>query len=300
MATVKTLVTLRRVAKRMSFGGRLLLAQRLLRRYFISAEGVAPVDDFDGDLSIDLRLSEHMQSRMFWVDYYNRDIVALFDKQLQPGMVVVDVGANIGEITLVAAKRIGVTGRVIAFEPVDAIAQVLEENIRRNAFDNVTVVRAGLADTCGSAPIFASYGQSDTGKENHGLGSLYGGVDDGPALQTIRLTTLDAYFQEHPIHRLDLIKIDIEGAELPCLRGAAGTIERFKPLVIIEIQAQSATAAGYRQADILDYLTQFGYAFHKIGRNGQLRAVSAASLADYQNVLCVPGSINEAPVTVGS
>lgn len=298
MANIEIFLTLRRVAKRLSFGGRLLLAQRLLRRYFIDAEGVAPVDDFDGDLSIDLRLSEHMQSRMFWVDYYNRDIVALFDKQLQPGMVVVDVGANIGEITLVAAKRIGVTGRVIAFEPIDTIAQVLEENIRRNALDNVTVVRAGLSDTCGSAPIFASCGQSYTGKEHHGLGSLYGGVNDGPAIQAIRLTTLDAYFQEHPIHRLDLIKIDIEGAELPCLRGAQRTIERYRPLLIIEIQAQSATAAGYRQTDILDYLAQFGYAFHEIGRNGRLRAVNARSLSDYQNVLCVPGPANESPVTV--
>ena len=298
MTSLKTILTLRRLAKKLSFGGRLLLAQRLLRRHFIGAEGVAHIDDFDGDLSIDLRLSEHMQSRMFWVDYYNRDIVALFDKLLQPGMVIVDAGANIGEITLVAAKRIGATGRVIAFEPIDAIAQILEENIRSNAIETVTVVRSGLSETCGSAQIFASYGQSYTGKENHGLGSLYGGVNDGPAIQAIRLTTLDAYFQEHPIHRLDLIKIDIEGAELPCLRGAQRTIERYRPLLIIEIQAQSAAAAGYRQTDILEYLARFGYTFHKIGRNGRLRAVNARSLSDYQNVLCVPGSANESPVTV--
>jgi len=298
LANIKTILTLRRLAKKLSFGGRLLLAQRLLRRHFIGAEGVAHIDDFDGDLSIDLRLSEHMQSRMFWVEYYNRDIVALFDRLLQPGMVIIDAGANIGEITLVAAKRIGAAGRVIAFEPIDAIAQILEENIRNNAIETVTVVRSGLAETCGSAEIFASCGQSYTGKEHHGLGSLYGGVNDGPAIQAIRLTTLDAYFQEHPIHRLDLIKIDIEGAELPCLRGAQRTIERYRPLLIIEIQAQSATAAGYRQTDILDYLAQFGYAFHSIGRNGRLRAVNAQSLSEYQNVLCVPGSANESSVTV--
>jgi len=293
MANLKTILALRRLAKNLSFGGRVLLAQRLLRRFFIDAEGVVHIDDFDGDLSIDLRLSEHMQSRMFWVDYYNRDIVALFNKLLQPGMVVVDAGANIGEITLVAAKRTGDTGRIIAFEPIDAIAQSLEENIRRNALGTATVVRAGLSDTCGSTSIYASCGQSYTGKEHHGLGSLYGGVNDGPALQTIRLTTLDAYLLEHPVQRLDLIKIDIEGAELPCLRGAERTIARHRPLLVIEIQAQSAIAAGYRQTDILDYLAQFGYAFHKIGRNGRLRAVDARSLSDYQNVLCVPGSGNE-------
>lgn len=292
MASLKTILTLRRLAKKLSFGGRLLLAQRLLRRHFIGAEGIAHVDDFDGDLSIDLRLSEHMQSRMFWVDYYNRDIVALFEKLLQPGMVIVDAGANIGEITLVAAKRIGATGQVIAFEPIDAIAKILDKNIRNNAIETVTVVRSGLSETCGSAQIFSSCGQSDTGKENLGLGTLYGGANEGPAIQTIGLTTLDAYFREHPIQRLDLMKIDIEGAELPCLRGAARTIERYKPLLIIEIQAQSAAAAGYRQTDILDYLAQFGYAFHKIGRNGRLRAVNARSLSDYQNVLCVPDSAN--------
>ncbi|WP_161805594.1 FkbM family methyltransferase [Frateuria defendens] len=295
MTNPKLMLTLRKAAKRLSLGGRVLLAQRLLRRCFRNAKGIAHIDDFDGDLTIDLRLSEHMQRRMFWMGYYNREIVALLKGILHPGMVMIDVGANIGEITLVAAKLAGSTGRVIAFEPVSDIAASLEQSVARNRLKQVTVARLGLSDTNGTAPLYASCGQGRADDENYGLGTLYGGSETDNPLQTIQLTTLDAYLHEHAISRLDIVKIDIEGAELPCLKGAGHTLSRYKPLLIIEIQEQTSVIAGYRQSDILDYLETFGYAFHAIGRNGRLTPLDARHLSAYQNVLCTPAGNNSPP-----
>ncbi|HIG47912.1 MAG TPA: phosphoglycerate mutase (2,3-diphosphoglycerate-independent), partial [candidate division Zixibacteria bacterium] len=68
---------------------------------------VFTVPDFDGTYLVRLRLSEHMQRRIFWMGYYSTDIVALLKMTLRPGMVVVDVGANIGEIAMVAARCVG-------------------------------------------------------------------------------------------------------------------------------------------------------------------------------------------------
>jgi len=285
----KFMIALRRAAKRLSMNGRISLPQSLLRRCFRRAKVVTRITDFDGDMAISLRLSEHMQRRIFWMDYYNQDIVALLKNILRPGMVVIDVGANIGEITLVAAKLVGDAGRVVAFEPMSDMAASLQRNIQDNHLNQVVVAQLGLADTAGTAPIYASCGQGESGDEHHGLGSLYGAKSStNSPVQTIQLTTLDAYLQEHPVARVDVIKIDIEGAELPCLKGAANTLKYHHPILVVEIQEQTSSVAGYRQEDILDYLESFGYRFHTIGKLGKLRPISQGSLASYQNVLCTP------------
>lgn len=279
---------LRDIGNALSFNGRLPLAQSLLRRAFRDAVGRHSIHDFDGDLQIDLRLSDHMQRRIFWMGYYSREVVALLDKLVQPGMVVLDVGANIGEISLVCAKRVGRAGSVISFEPMEEIADALQQNIDRNRLEQVTVVRAGLSDKAATGvPIYASCGQGARGDEHSGLGSLYGVSKDAPA-QFIEVTTLDAYLAQSPVAKVDLIKVDIEGAELPFLRGAEQTLRRYRPRLIVEVQDKSAAAAGYAASDILDYLSGLGYAFERIMRNGRLTPLTVPGLSEYQNVLCTP------------
>ena len=245
--------------------------------------------DFDGDLKIRLRLFEHMERRIFWMGYYNLDIVAWLDKYLRKGMNVIDVGANIGEISLVSAKRVGESGKVIAFEPINDIADELQANIERNRLHQLKLERMGLSDAiCDDVPIYASCGQRDANDEHRGLGSLFGAEAEGIPIQHISITTLDAWISANPVERLDLIKIDIEGAELPCLMGAQRTIRRFKPQLIIEVQDQSASVAGYKARDILDFLAPLGYEFQRIGRKGRLAPLRAENLTGYQNVLCIP------------
>lgn len=278
---------LRDIGNALSFGGRLPLAQSLLRRAFRHADGRYSINDFDGNLLIDLRLSEHMQRRIFWMGYYNKEVVALLDKLVQSGMVVLDVGANIGEISLVCAKRVGPAGSVISFEPIDEIADELQKNVDRNQLQQVTVVRAGLSDKAATqVPIYASCGQRSQGDEHGGLGSLYGENAEDAPVQFIEVTTLDAYLAQSSVTKVDIIKVDIEGAELPFLRGAEHTLRTHRPYLIIEVQDISAAAAGYTASDILDYLSSLSYTFECIGRNGRLAPLTVSGLSEYQNVLC--------------
>jgi len=229
-----------------------------------------------------------MQRRIFWTGYYNRRLVVLFDRMLKPGMTVIDVGANIGEISMTAAKRVGRTGHVVAFEPVDAIADQLQTNAARNHLNQITVVRAGLSDApADNVPVYASCGQ-DEDDENGGLGTLFGGKKGAPELQRIPITTLDIWVDAHHIDRIDLIKIDIEGAELPCLKGAERTLRRFGPALIVEIQDTTATTAGYRASDILVFLSSLGYTFETIHHGGRLTELNIENLQSFQNVLCTP------------
>jgi len=285
----RALLLLRSLGNTFSFGGRIPIPQLALQACFRRARGKIQVTDFDGGIHVDLSLSDHMQRRIFWTGYYNRRMIVLFDRMLRPGMTVIDVGANIGEISMTAAKRVGRSGHVIAFEPIDAIADQLQANVTRNGLDQVTVARTGLSDTpADSVPVYASCGQGIPDDEHHGLGSLFGGGKGAPELQRIPITTLDIWLAAHPVDRVDLIKIDIEGAELPCLRGAEHTLRRFRPILIVEIQDLTSSVAGYRASDILSFLSELGYTFETIRHGGRLTALNADNLEEFQNVLCTP------------
>lgn len=277
---------LRRISQLVPLGKKRLLLPRVMRSLFHKAKGQVTVEDFDGAFRMRLDLAEHMQRRIFWVGYYSREVVGLLNTLIRPGMVVFDVGANIGEITLVAARRTTSIGKVIAFEPVNSIADRLDEHVRENALTWVSTHRLGLSDRQGEANIYASCNQWKSTEPHRGLGSLYPGDENASPLQSIPLATLDNFISNNPQERLDLIKLDIEGAELPCLRGAKSTLQHFKPMLIIEVQADTSKAAGYEQSEILGFLGELGYRFQRIGHDGALEEVDQHSLATYQNILC--------------
>lgn len=264
------------------------LPKTILRRLFRYAQSDVLVTNFDGDLSISLNLSEHMQRRIFWMGYYNEEIANVLSQYLTLNMVVLDIGANIGEITLLAAKRVGKHGRVYAFEPMDNIANKLTQHIELNHFTQVEVYRCALGNKPNSQiAIYSSCGQQSNDK-NEGLGSLYSKNNQEKPIQYVELTTMDIWVSQQPnIHKIDLIKIDIEGAELACLQGAKQTLKKFKPKIIIEIQDFSAERAGYKAIDIIDLLSDLSYEFFRIEKAGKLIPITRADLLDFQNVLCI-------------
>ncbi len=270
-----------------SLRGYILVAD-FVRRRFTHSGIVVDIDDFDGDLKMHLSLSESMQSQIFWFGYYSRDVCAVMKRILKSGMVVVDAGANIGEITMVASKLVGTDGHVYSFEPMTAIANQLEQNLGVNRISNASILRFGLSNEVGSLPIFLAEGAFRDGSIHDGLGTIYATPERPKKVEDIPLTTLDIFSRNAALSRLDLVKIDVEGAELPALTGARDTLIRFKPYLIIEVQDETATSAGYKAADILEFLEPLGYRFHTIGRMGRLQPLNVKGLRDFQNVLCTP------------
>ena len=280
------LAALRHLGNAMSFGGRFQLPQTILRRVFRLAKSEILVTDFDGIFCMRLSLSEHMQRRIFWMGYYSTDIVALLKRELKHGMVVIDVGANIGEITLVAAQRVGASGKVIAFEPVSIIAERLAEHVRINDLGQVAIIRNALGKTGSDRmPIYASCGQ-DVSENNQGLASLYGALAGQNPIEYVDVIALDEAVSSLSLACVDLIKIDVEGGEFWCLQGAEAILRRFRPMLIVEIQMFSARQAGWSVDELFQYLRGFGYEFFTIGPKGRLSVVDLNELADFQNVFC--------------
>ena len=250
--------------------------------------GVVDIDDFDGDIRMAVDLGEHMGSQIFWFGYYARDVLFALRNKIRPGMVFLDVGANIGEVSLFAAKRVGPFGRVISFEPVNDLADRFAENVARNGFEQVSLLRSGVADREGEAVIFVQLSKFQDGSQHRGLGTIYQSEIRNESTQTIPLTTIDKVVDDLELQRVDIMKVDIEGAELPALHGAEKTLRRFKPSIAIEVAFDTCRQAGYEPKDILDYLTPFGYRFFRIGRRGKLSSMTAQELGVWQDVLCVP------------
>ena len=157
---------------------------------------------------------------------YAPELMAALSPLLPEDGVCLDVGANIGALTL-ALSQVCRAGRVHAFEPAQPSFRFLQLNLARNRATNVIAHRLALLDRAGECEL--SYNREFTGGA-----FISSHVRDGVA-QTVEATTLDAWTQSVALDRLDLIKLDVEGSELRVLDGARGTIGRFRPTLIVEL-----------------------------------------------------------------
>ncbi len=150
-----------------------------------------------------------------------------------------DVGANIGLHSL-GLSTLAPKGRVFAFEPAPGSVDFLKTNLRRNRGDNVKVFATAIADHEGTVsfhdvPFFTA--GSFTADEEGWLQSDAVGSN----LVRVPCTTLDAFVEDHAVDRVDVIKIDVEGAELAVLEGAIRTLAAHKPLVVMEFNSFAFT-----------------------------------------------------------
>lgn len=257
-----------------------------VRRHHYGA-GVREVVDFDRDQRMALDLGEHMASQIFWFGSYSRDVLRVVAERLRPGHVFFDVGANIGEVTLAAAKRVGPAGAVYSFEPMEEIHRKLAAHVAANGHANVRRMSCGVSDRAGRSAIYAGSARYPDGSQHDGLGTLFAAEGRGRLVSEVELTTVDEVVRREGLGRLDGIKLDIEGAELAAIRGAADSLERFRPWLVVEVGRDTCRAAGYEPADVLAALP--GYRFFRLAR-GRDVPVAAADLGPWQNVLCVPST----------
>lgn len=164
----------------------------------------------------------------------------------RPGWTVLDVGGHQGLFTVHAGRRVGPSGRVITLEPFPDNAARLRRNVARNGLSNVRVVQAAAADQEGDAELhltsFVSGGQSLVFS-----GDAYDGAIKVP------LKTVDGVLREFHIDRVDLVKIDVEGAGLLVLEGAAALLAG-KPRLVMEVEGgEKEMSAVKRRLQALGY-----------------------------------------------
>jgi FkbM family methyltransferase len=181
---------------------------------------------------------------------------AFLDRVLKPGMTFADVGANDGYYTLFAAQRVGAAGRVLAFEPSSRERANLERNIGRNGLGNVTIVPLALGAACGTAEL--QLAQSAHSGHNT-LGRFANDGVKAESVERVELRTLDTVARELALDRLDVIKIDVEGAEASVIAGAGGVLKAMQPLIVLEVSDKALRGQGSDAERLIAALRDLGY-----------------------------------------
>ena len=192
---------------------------------------------------------------------------------LEPGDTFVDVGANIGYFTLLASRRVGPEGRVIAVEANPRTFTLLEANVRLNACTNVALHHVAAGEAAGFATLF-----------EREAGNAGGDQVDFTGDGTIEVKRLDALVGEQPVR---LIKLDIEGAEAKALRGATGLLGRADaPDLVFEFTPKFLSGMGDDPRELIGLLERLGYRLQTIGNAGRVPASEGIHAAEQTYLYC--------------
>ena len=178
--------------------------------------------------------------RGVWLGTFEYEKRRLFEKTVRPGDVVFDVGACVGFYSLLASVLVGKTGRVFAFEPLPANIRDLNEHLKRNKITNVTVIQSAVSDAAG----FALFNPGP----DRSMGHL-----SAQGTLAVKTVSLDAMVEEGNCPAPDHIKIDVEGSEMPVLRGAVSLLAHRRPALYV------ATHGSEIHGEVLRFLRSLGY-----------------------------------------
>jgi FkbM family methyltransferase len=207
-------------------------------------------------------------------------MIDLLVQSLRPGMRVADVGAYLGLITLQSARRIGPTGRVCAFEPNPEALALLKTSVRRNGFqDRVEAIPCAVSDRSGTREYFIAQGAETS--------ALYAHEEFAKRVE-VESVRLDDMFDGSACW--DVVKLDIEGAEVAALTGMRKTIARSNCPLFVECNPAHLSGAGTSVAALIDSLEGLGLRIAVIDESTRsLQALSVATTLDpYVNLYCEP------------
>lgn len=224
-----------------------------------------------------LDLADYIERCIYFFGYYEKGLARWLQARLAPGMVVCDVGAHVGQYTLLAASVVGPSGRVYAFEPEPRIFARLEENIRRNGMNNVVLRRCAVCNRSGKATFYIHEG-GDFQSGNHSL------LPDQKLMRfrtiTVDTIRLDDILQKEP--RLDFMKIDVEGAEMAVLQGATQSITFHRPIILFEAEERNTRKFGYTTVQLKRYVSSLDYAIYRAPEGERLRALDEVRMNEVE------------------
>jgi FkbM family methyltransferase len=208
---------------------------------------------------LDLDLSERIQGQAALTGEYDPILCESIAESLSPGGVFLDVGANVGLVTLEVAGRAGSKRpRVHAFEPHPDNLAALKRNLDLNPDVRVEVIEAAAGAQSGSATLLASPSRSEAGAHRIVAG------EDGrgqSATFAVPMTTIDQHLEEAGVDHVDALKIDAEGHEASVIAGAEQLLSRrAADLVILEVSVPLIEALGRTPGDLDAAMSRHGYA----------------------------------------
>src|SRR5256886_4843184 len=203
---------------------------------------------------------------------------------LRRDMTVVDAGAHHGLYTLLASKRVGWDGHVIAIEPSLREGIRLEKHLRMNRCSNTELVPCALGENPGEEDLYLVDGEQDW------CNSLRRPAVSEP-IHTVRVPVrrLDDVLAESGVSKVDFVKLDVEGAELSVLYGAMKLLHReSRPAILAEVRDTRTQPWGYAAREILQFLVRMDYRWFAIAAKGALVPISCDQASYDANLVALP------------
>ncbi len=237
------------------------LKWKILSKLSYWYDGIIVGDVQGKKMFLDLSDRVHCET-LYTTGMWEKNETRVFKKLLRSGMVVLDIGANVGYYTLLAAEAVGASGRVYAFEPEPSRFRLLEKNIQANGLKNVSPVSKAISNKTGTARLYLNP------RKNPADHRLFDSSDHRESID-VETTRIDDFFKDQvrPIH---VIKMDIQGSEVAALEGMRETIRRNKELVIItEFWPEGLRKGGFSPSEFLGTLVAEGFALQIISEGPQ-------------------------------
>lgn len=228
---------------------------------FAAKQGIVRAEwvEFQPGLWMQLDAGDLIQQTILFEGIWDPLLTQLITSTLKPGGTFVDIGAHVGYCTLIAAQAVGPSGRVLAAEPNPGSVAKVQAHLKKNKFTNVILESTAMGDSTQPVTLFLDSGS------NSGLASLSKEnvkCDKGFAVPCNRL---DDLVVKHGLTAIDLIKVDVEGAELSVLKGMAEVLRRFRPVVVIELEPDLLKSFAVSTDDVVEHLAGFDYTVTPLG-----------------------------------
>lgn len=195
---------------------------------------------------------------------YEEYETGLFKSLISPGDVVIDIGANIGHYTLIAARLVGDDGKIFAFEPDAHNFELLQKNIELNGFTNVTAINKAVSSSAGTVTFYLD--RYNLGGHSISADNIY----NSAGAVEVETVALDEFLQGAETGgRVNLIKSDTQGAEGFILEGARRTLEEHRPAMLMELWPFGLRNAGYNPEKLIRNLEGLGYGFNVIDKESE-------------------------------
>lgn len=208
---------------------------------------------------LNLNLEDWIQQSLFFTGEYEEKEIKYLENTLKEGDVLIDVGANIGLFSSVAAISVGEKGKVYSFEPMKKTYNALLETIHLNKFKNITTENIAVSDKKQIIELHIN-----DSEKNSGMASAYS--KNSTYTEDVQAFSLDEYFLDKKINSIKLIKIDIEGGEYLALLGMMNLLKKFKLILLIEINPDNP----FGKEKIESLLFGIGYKTYFIGDKGEV------------------------------
>jgi FkbM family methyltransferase len=196
--------------------------------------------------------NDFIGQEIYYHGCYEPETVAMIEGSLRAGSVFLDIGAHVGQYSVIAARKVGLGGAVHAFEPDSDTFRLLSKNVA--AMANVHANQIALSDRDGTATFYLA----DT--THIGFNSLRKPHECATERTcSVTVQTLDRYLAEHGISHVDFIKMDVEGGELNVLSGATHLLDVSKPAVLLEFNPKALGQFGHTCEDLETFLRRRGY-----------------------------------------